>query len=357
MTSDRLTPRERWLAVLRRETPDRLPMDYCATDEVTARLLHDLHCGDVAALYRHLHIDKLIWVGPEYHGPPPATGNDEFGCTWEYVEHPGGRYHECVGHPLAQYNSREEIEAAYRWPTPDDYDYAAAERQIAAYEDYPICGGGSEPFLRYTQLRGMEQAYRDLVKAPELVAYCLDKLFDLAYECTVRLHESFPARIDVSYVAEDLGAQDGLLFAPQVIREVLLPRMRRMTDMIHAAGAFVLCHSDGAIRPVISDVIAIGIDILNPVQWRCRGMEREGLRRDFGDAVIFHGGVDNQQTLAFGTPADVVHEVEENVRILGTNGGYIIAPCHNLQVISPTANIVALYEAGYASGRNFNSDA
>jgi uroporphyrinogen decarboxylase len=92
------------------------------------------------------------------------------------------------------------------------------------------------------------------------------------------------------------------------------------------------------------------MDILNPVQWRCAGMEREGLKNDFGDQIIFHGGMDNQQTMPFGSVDDVRREVVENFSILGKGGGLILAPCHNLQSITPIENIVAMYETGYVEG-------
>jgi len=79
-------------------------------------------------------------------------------------------------------------------------------------------------------------------------------------------------------------------------------------------------------------------------------MEREGLKRDFGDKVVFHGGVDNQYTLAFGSVEEVRREVMDNIRILGEGGGYILAPCHNIQAVSPPENIVAMYETGYEYG-------
>ena len=111
-----------------------------------------------------------------------------------------------------------------------------------------------------------------------------------------------------------------------------------------------MSHSDGAVRRIIPDLISIGTDILNPVQWRCKGMEREGLKSDFGDRLIFHGAVDNQQTLPFGSSEDVRQEVRDNYCILGAGGGYILAPCHNLQPITPIENILAMYETGYAEG-------
>jgi uroporphyrinogen decarboxylase len=148
-----------------------------------------------------------------------------------------------------------------------------------------------------------------------------------------------------------LGSQQNLLFSPKSIREFFIPGMRRMIELTHQAGAYVFTHSDGSIRKIIPDLIDIGVDTLNPIQWRCKGMERDGLKRDFGAALIFHGGMDNQQTLPFGTVADVRREVIENIEILGKGGGYILAPCHNIQSISPAENIVALYETGYEYGK------
>ena len=123
-------------------------------------------------------------------------------------------------------------------------------------------------------------------------------------------------------------------------------------DLAHQAGAYVFHHSDGSIRKIIPRMIEAGIDILNPIQWRCAGMEREPLKRDFGDRVVFHGGVDNQYTLAFGTTAEVEQEVLDNIRILGRGGSYILAPCHNIQAISPPENIVTMYDTAYAHGWN-----
>jgi len=80
-------------------------------------------------------------------------------------------------------------------------------------------------------------------------------------------------------------------------------------------------------------------------------MEREELKRDFGHQLIFHGGMDNQQTLPFGTVEDVRQEVVDNLEILGKDGDYILAPCHNLQAVSPVENIIAMYESGYRYGR------
>jgi uroporphyrinogen decarboxylase len=346
-----MTPRERWLAVLRREPPDRVPMDYWATPEATRKLMLHLGCETPQALYERLHIDAVVSVAPRYVGPPIPTGQDLFGCRFQEADYGSGVYAECVHHPLAAYTSVEEIQCSYQWPSPDWYDYSPIREQVAGKEAFPIRGGGSEPFLIYKNLRGQEQALMDLLLFPEIVHCCLDRLFDLAYENTRRIYEQIPGQVMISYVAEDMGAQEGLMFSPAQIHEFLLPRMKRMIDLVHQAGAYVFHHSDGAIRPILPDLIAAGIDVLNPIQWRCKGMEREALKRDFGDQVVFHGGMDNQYTLAFGSVEEVRNEVEENLRVLGRGGGYILAPCHNIQAVSPPENIVAMYETGYELGQ------
>ena len=347
MPEDQMTPKERWLAVLNREPTDRVPTDYWATSEATAKLKEYLRCETNDEIYDRLHIDRVITVGGRYVGPELAENEDVFGCRSREVAYATGVYHECVYQPLAEFTSPAEIERHYRWPQPDWWDYSHLPKEVAGKDDYPIKGGGSEPFLRYCKLRGLEQGFMDLVTNPDMVHYCLDVLFELAYEDTRRIYEAIPGQVMITYVAEDLGSQEGLLFSLRHIREFLIPRMQRMMDLAHENGAYVFHHSDGAIRDVIPDMIEAGIDVLNPVQWRCQGMEREGLKRDFGDKVVFHGAMDNQYTLAFGNTDEVRQEVLENLRILGGGGGYILAPCHNIQAVSPPENIVTMYETAY----------
>lgn len=345
-----MTPRERWLAVLDGEKPDRTPMDYWGTEEATAKLLKHLGCSTLWEAIQRLHIDRIVGVSPAYDGPPLPAESDIYGRRYSNVDYGTGVYRECIYSPLAGFATVDEIEANYTWPSVDWFDYSVIPSQVEGKEAYPVQGGGSEPFLIYADLRGREQAFMDLVLQPEIVHHCLDKLFDFAHENTVRIYEQIPGRVDFSYVAEDLGGQEQLLYSPQIIHEFLLPRMKRMMDLAHGAGVHVFFHSDGAIRPIIPDMIEAGIDVLNPLQWRSRGMEREELKRDFGDQVVLHGGVDNQQTLAFGTVEDVREEVLDNLRILGDGGGYILAPCHNIQAVSPPQNVVAMYETGLEYG-------
>ena len=339
------TPRERWEAILEGKQPDRPPIDYWATDEVTDRLMKHLKTATLRELYEKLEIDVPFTVKPVYLGKPIPSDEDVFGCKYRDVDYGTGSYRECVSHPLAEDKTVEEIEANYIWPDIDDYDFTTIKDQILGWHDYPISGGGSEPFLDYKNLRGQQQGYIDLFRYPEIANYCLDQLFDFRHEYTRRIYREIPGRVTFSYVAEDFGAQNGLLISPKMIRKTFLPRMKRMNDLAHDNGVSVFFHSDGAINQIIPDMIGIGIDILNPIQWRCKDMNRARLKADYGDKIILHGAMDNQQTLPFGSIDDVRAEVRENIDTLGRGGGYILAPCHNIQPITPTKNILAMYHS------------
>jgi uroporphyrinogen decarboxylase len=191
----------------------------------------------------------------------------------------------------------------------------------------------------------MEQALADLAINRAMAEAALERIYYIHESIIRRTLVAAQGLIDFIYVAEDLGTQNTLLMSPAAFRHFLKPGMRKMIDLAHSFGVKVVHHDDGAIRPLLPDLIETGIDVLNPIQWRCRGMDREGLAWDFGRSLVFHGGVDNQQTLPFGTPEDVKREVADNVRIFRKCKGYIVAPCHNLQPNTPTANILALYEA------------
>lgn len=347
MIEDTMTPRERWKSVLERRRPDRLPMDYWATPEVTKSLMSHFGFSTLRELYERLNIDVPFKPKPTYIGPEIPENQDIYGCKYRDVIYGTGTYRECISHPFQRFNTVEEIERNYSWPHTDLYDYSSISEQAAEWWDYPIEGGGSEPFLDYKNLRGQEQAFIDLFRHPEIVHYCLDKMFEFSYQNTRKIYREIPGEVTYSYIAEDLGAQTGLLMNPGMIRFFLLPRMKRMMDLAHENGAYVFFHSDGAIKEIIPDMIETGIDILNPIQWRSSGMERETLKHDFGDKVVFHGGVDNQHTLPFGSLEDVYKEVDENFSKLGSGGGYILAPCHNIQPITPVKNIIAMYERGF----------
>ncbi|MFQ6099014.1 MAG: uroporphyrinogen-III decarboxylase-like protein, partial [Armatimonadota bacterium] len=284
-----MTPRERWLAVLNRRKADRVPCDFRATPEATQRLIEHLGVESLDEALRRLHVDPIVDVSPRYVGPPVPPDEDVFGIRYQNTDYGIGSYRDAVYHPLAEYETVGQVEANYEWPNTDWWDYSGIPAQVEGKEDCVIRGGGSEPFATYKWLRGVQRAYLDLIENREMVHYCLGKLYDLCYQDTLRTYEAIPGKVLWTWVAEDLGTQRGLLVSLEHIEEFFLPHMKRMIDLVHSAGAFVFHHSDGAVRDNIPNMIAAGIDVLDPVQWRAEGMGREGLKRDFGDRLVFHG--------------------------------------------------------------------
>ncbi len=343
---EKMTPKQRWLALFNHEKPDRIPTDYWATDEVTLRLLHDLSCKDEEELYQHLNIDAVVTIDPpcvhEHHPDDPEA--DIWGVKEKLIDYGEGTYIEHGSHPLADVTSVDEIHS-YKWPDPDDIDYELFRKLLDDAPPYRIVRTGwFEPFLLYSAMRGMEQAMMDLLLEPEIAKAGLQHIYDYVYTINKRAFEIGQDRIDITYIAEDLGSQSSLLFGLKQIRDFFLPNQKRMADLARSFGIHIFYHSDGAIRKVIPDLINVtGIEVLNPIQWRCPTMERDQLVSEFGDKVIFHGAVDNQQTLSFGSTDDVRNEVLENIEIFKT-ARWICAPCHNIQPVTPTENVVAMYE-------------
>jgi uroporphyrinogen decarboxylase len=343
-----VTPRERWLALLEGRVPDRTPCDYWGTAEVTGRLMKDLGCAGERELWRKLGVDRLVRVAPVHPRAIEKTWYIQsqysvWGIGTREVAYGDGTYIESVSHPLAGAESAADVEQ-YAWPEASEWSTEGLLAECGAWRDYPILLGSYEPFLLYCRMRGMEQAFRDLVEDEPIVEAALERIHGIHTSLIRRCLEESGALIDFLWVSEDLGTQGSLLVSPALFRRFLKPRLQSMMELAHSYGVRVFHHDDGAIRRLIPELLEMGIDVLNPIQWRCAGMAREELARDFGDKVVFHGGVDNQHTLPFGTPEDVRREVAENMRLLGGGKGYIVAPCHNIQPNTPTQNILALYE-------------
>lgn len=146
MPKDTMTPKERWLAVLQRKKPDRIPMDYWATPEATQNLLKHLKVSDFDAAAIILHIDTPLNVGPKYTGPKFPKGTDVWGCKYKTVKYKGGEYSEISGNPLAAYETAEDIKKNYKFPEAGWWDYSDIPKQIKGKEDRIVRGGEASRF-------------------------------------------------------------------------------------------------------------------------------------------------------------------------------------------------------------------
>ena len=350
-----MNSRERILSAIDHQPLDRIPTDIWATGEVWAKLR--AHFGEGTDILAALHIDGMASTGADYCGPalpPVAEGEsvDFWGIRNRRIVYETGEYYEQSHYPLADARTIDDLEQ-YAWPSADWFDYRRMrERALAVHDTKAVQCGYMAPFYFHNLLRGLETSLIDPLDDPDFTHHLLNRLCDFFYEHHLRMFETCGDLIDIAQVTDDLGSQTGPLIGMDTFHEFYQPHMQRFIDLCHGFNIRVFHHDDGAMRAFLPDLVAMGIDVLNPVQWNCPGMELEGLKRDFGKEICFHGGIDNQQILPFGTPEEVRAEVRHNIDALANDGtGYILAPCHNLQAVSPVENIIAMYDEAWRYGK------
>lgn len=350
-----MNARERMLAAIQHQPVDRVPTDIWATREVWDKLR--AHFGEGVDIMAALHIDGMAGVGAEYIGPPPPScpegeSVDYWGIRRKTVAYETGTYDEQMVNPLAAATSIDDLDN-YPWPRADWFDYSKMREQAQERrQDRVLACGYMAPFYFHNLLRGLEQSLIDPLESPAFTHELLRRISDFFHDHHRRMFEACEGLIDVAQVTDDLGSQAGPLIGLDLYREFYGPHHKRFIDLCHEFGIKVFHHDDGSCRTFLPDLVAMGIDILNPIQWRCPGMDMAELKSEFGSRICFHGAIDNQQTLPFGTPEEVRAEVRRCIDTLAGDGtGYILAPCHNIQAVSPVENILAMYDEAYRYGR------
>ena len=343
---NQMTHRERVLAAINHRETDRVPVDYWGVPEITGKLMKHYGVSDMIGLSEAMDLDKIIGVGAALK---PGRQN-MWDISMRRIPLPDGSgyYDEPVSHPIAAYETIDEIEANYVWPTTDMFDYSTVHEQCLRCHEagFAIDGGYISLTNFYDTLRGTEQMLLDFAADAELTEYILYKCNEFASAHTRRILEEADGLCDMTQVTDDFGSQHGLLISEAMIERYLGKYYESNIAMAKGFGVKVFHHDDGAIAKIIPWLVDKGCDILNPLQWRLPGWDLARLKQDFGGALCFHGGVDNQFALPFGSPDDVRAEAKACIDALygGDRTGYILAPCHNIQAITPMENIFAMYD-------------
>jgi hypothetical protein len=197
-------------------------------------------------------------------------------------------------------------------------------------------------------IRNVEDWYVATIQHYDYVYEVFARQCEIALSNLQQLYQVVGDRVDVIYMSgADFGMQTGPLLSPKTYRQLYMPFHRQLNDWVHQYTPWkCFIHSCGSIAALMPDMIEAGFDIFNPVQISAAGMDPRTLKKRFGDQVTFWGGgVDTQQTLPFGTPAQVKAEVQEHIDIFGRNGGFVFNTIHNVQADVPTENLLALYHA------------
>ena len=368
--------RERILAAVRHQPVDRVPTDLWATPEVqemlcdhfgiaTARGTKPLGWGlnggplsrsveALLELWDRLDIDGIPLLHAPYIGPPLVSNDsyreDEWGMGYRPQKYASGVYWEQVRCPLAEAETISDLEA-YRWPDPDWYDYGALPHLALQCPDRAIMTGLAMPFYYHNGLRGLEESMMDPILRPEFTHYLLDRIMDFFVEYSRRCLEATRGLADMLPILDDYGSQRGLLISQRMFEKFYRRPLQRAVEVARSFGVIAFHHDDGDCRALLPALVEIGMDVLNPVQWRCGDWDLAAVKAQYGDRLCFHSGLDNQHTVPFGTPEEIRAEVRWLIETLACDHtGFILAPAHNIQAVTPIENILAVYDAAREYG-------
>ena len=355
-----MNSRERFLCAINGGTPDRPPFYASLTPQAAQKLSTYLHLPfeepvDSLLSTRISHMGLLTKMGvdaigvgataPDNH-PTVTTPEGLIINEWGMVFKNAGLYNEFYSFPLIHAETVADIEA---YPFPDPFAkgrFDMAKNAIEKYgKDYGIIADlECSIFETAWYLVGLEKFMIDLMLETPYVDALLDKV---AYINTETGKELIRCGADVIWCGDDFGSQQSCLMDLETWQKYFKPRMKKMFDEFRAINPNIKIawHTCGAIGNLIPDFIEIGLDILNPIQPMAVGMDPEYLKNTYGNDLMFFGGICVQDLLPNGTPESIKTEVARRAKILGNQGGYIIAPAHNIQDDTSVENILALFEA------------
>lgn len=272
---------------------------------------------------------------------------DKFGIKLRKAE--PHDYYDIFYNPLKELDI-EEIEK-YSWPKLED-KYIFNNLKIEAEDLYKNsqyglvgCMGPCNFYEMGQKLRGYEQFGVDLLLNPKIVKKIFDNLLNIQKEYYKYYLDAIGKYIHVIFYADDLGMQDRPQISPKTYRELIKPYHKEIfTFMKNRTDAKLLLHCCGDIYPFLNDLIDVGVDIINPVQVTAKDMDPKRLKDEFGDRIIFWGGIDEQFIVNKGNKEEITENVKEMIKILGKDGGYVVAVAHNIQEDTPPENILLIFD-------------
>lgn len=340
-----MTHRERILAAIDHKPLDRVPLDYWGVPEITSRLFEAVGAKNYTEFARKLDLDYVVGVGPDFVAKDRPNMH---GVNYKIVRLPGGSgsYEEPERLPIEHCETIDEIDACYTFPSTDMFDYSTIARKCKEGEGFALSGGYISLTYFYECIRGTEQMCIDFAARPEVADYILERLQQFHHAHVANILDAAGGKIDITQVTDDFGTQSGLLISPGMIDRYFGRYYEDNIALAKSYGARVFHHDDGAMTAMLPWLMEKGIEVLNPLQWHLPGWNLADLKAEYAGRLCFHGGIDNQFVLPFGTPQQVRQEVNACCEALLSDGtGYILAPCHNVQAITPVENVLEMYSA------------
>lgn len=354
-----LTSRERFALTMAHRSPDRPPIDIGATSltgmhpALAQRLRELLSLPDHEAILRWAGTDFRAVGGiqnlrsPHTRTASPTRVVNCWGIQSDLVD---GQW-QITGHPLRE-ASRADL-ARFAWPDPELDEARLAElhaRAATLRQEGRWVVVGEHPVLGVLELGCWMCGYDDfmlkLAAEPDFVRDFNDRILAIQLRVIEQYYAALGGLIDLTMSGDDFGAQNGPLVSPAMFGELVAPWFRERIARTKAlANCYYWHHSCGSVFALLDQLLACGVEILNPIQTSAAGMDPISLKRAVGDRLVFWGAVDVQQFLREATPEQVAAGVRELVAVLGQDGGYVIAPAHVMQADIPAENVIAWVEA------------
>jgi uroporphyrinogen decarboxylase len=336
--------------------PDLEVVDYFGGDVVQVHRLAPAFGANITEWREDILLDGSECLVPESFRPVTLENGDRviLGGGREIARMPeGGLYYEFSYFPLAEARTPSDIENR-GWPVISQEEVLFLKEQAERYRaqtDKAILGEFGGNILESGQFDfGWGEFMMRLCSDRKLTEYYLDRLADWHLENLEVYLGAVGDEIDIIQMGDDMGTQQGLQLNPEMYRQLIKPRHRKVYQYVHDhSDVKVFLHSCGSIVDIIPDLIEIGVDILNPVQTSATGMDAETLKGSFGKHITFWGGgCDTQHVLPFGSVEDVKRDVEERLSIFTEGSGYVFTQIHNIQADVDPAKVVAMYETAKA---------
>lgn len=366
--------RERFEATIKHLPVDRVPFDLAGTSltgmehaESIDKLRQYLGFTDKydgwyqkfdERILKYLDID-IRRVGDILSPESPLSkqvSETEFTDSWGITRVFTGMYWDIKSPPLRG-ATLEDLDK-YPWPQADRINMIQIEefreqaRKLYNETDYVVCA--EHPVFGVLELGcwmcGFDEFLLKMALEPEFVIKFFDIILEYQKKVIDIYYGALGEYIHFTTSGDDFGTQTGPFISPSMFEELVKPYYKeRISYTKKYTKAYYFHHTCGAVYPLIPHLIDAGVDILNPIQPGARDMEPEKLKKTYGKLITFHGGIDTQHILPEGSVQDVEEEVFKVLGSMGSDGGYILSPAHNIQPDVPPENIVAIYEAG----RNF----
>jgi uroporphyrinogen decarboxylase len=368
-----MTNRERVLTALNHKQPDKVPVSIGSTivDGLTR------YAKDAYEAFRNLPLTETRITHPAMQtAATPQWLRDELGMEFETVamrspfadstaHDADGSYTDEFGiywRKSSLYNdpvkgllygsiTQEDI---LKNPWPDAYDKGrvAGLREealkIQAKGDKILvadimCGG---PFEQSLWMRGWQDFLCDFYVDPVLAETLMDRITESAISFWDAYLGEIGDLVDIVCQGDDIGMQDRSIVSREMYDKYIKKYHKRLYDFIKSkTKAKIFMHSCGSVYDLLPGLIEAGVDILNPVQISARNMEPDRLKHDFGSELVFWGAIDTQHILPTGSAQEIRDCVMMLVETLGRDGGYVLAPGHNIQNYVEPWRIHAMVEA------------